>query len=75
VIMAFGVPVGPACGRAPELACGPSVEISRGHESARCLCSRVQSPVPDSYDEVRVADSQGAGKVNGVRAAKSALTG
>jgi len=39
------------------------------------LCTGVQSPIPDSYDKVRVADSQGAGEVNGVRAPKSALTG
>jgi hypothetical protein len=39
------------------------------------LCARVQTPIPDSYDKIRVADSQGAGEVNGVRAAKSALTG
>ena len=42
--------------------------LRRGNEEPSRRCAGVQAPVPDRDDEVGVGDSQGAGKVHGVRA-------
>src|ERR1700680_528206 len=44
-----------------------AVELRWGYTNAGCLCSGVQTAVPDRDDKVQVADGQCAGEVDGVR--------
>src|SRR6266699_4651329 len=59
--------------RRRSAALGPGclgVEPGWGRAEAGCPGTCVQSPVPDGDDKVRVPDGQGAGEVDGVRAAQ-----
>ena len=51
------------------------IELGWGDTNTGCSCARVQSPVPGDDDEAGVADGQGAGEVDGVRASKGVQTG
>lgn len=61
-----GVPRVVTCGHEGYL----GVEPGRGCAEAGCPGSCVPPPVPDGDDKVRVPDGQGAGEVDGVRAAQ-----
>src|ERR1019366_1928061 len=51
------------------------VELRWGDTNTGCFGSGVQTPVPDGDDKVRVADGQGAGEVDGVRASECVHAG